>query len=77
MRDAAGRPVALARVSFTSAPVPLPDVAALTDAAGRFTLTAPRPGRYEISVFSDDAGSAAATVDVRPGGARVQIDLPR
>jgi protocatechuate 3,4-dioxygenase beta subunit len=77
VRDAAGEPVALARVSFTAGPTALPDIAALTDATGRFTLSAPQPGRYEISVVSDDAGASTATVEIPTGGARVQIDLPR
>ncbi len=76
VRDAAGRPVAVARVAFTGGPGPLPEIAALTGADGRFTLSAPQPGRYEIAVFSDDGTSAAAVVDVSAAGAEVVIDLP-
>jgi hypothetical protein len=75
VRDAAGEPMVLARVSLTAGPAPLPDIAALTDAAGRFTITVPRPGRYQISAFTD-GGSAVATVDVPAGGTQVDLRLP-
>jgi len=39
VRDPNGRPVADARIYFIGGPVPLPDIAALTDAAGAFSLT--------------------------------------
>ena len=75
--DAAGRPVAGARVYVVSAPVAMPDVAALSDAQGRFTLGAPKPGRYEIGATSDMHGSARATVDVGDRGATLRLRLPR
>jgi len=53
VHDPEGRPVAGARVLFTSAPAPLPDVAALTGADGSFTLAAPEPGSYELAVHAD------------------------
>ena len=69
--DAAGTPVAQARVYITRAPGPVPDVAALSGADGRFTLAAARPGVYEIACSTDTQGSAAATVEVgaKRGGA--------
>ena len=51
--DAKGNPVEGARVYFIEGPVPLPDIAALTDDAGRFRLTAPVPGNYELEVASE------------------------
>ena len=75
VRDAAGRPVAVARVAFTAGPGPLPEIAALTDAEGRFVLSAPQPGRYELAVHGEDGSSAAATVDVPAAGADVVIEL--
>lgn len=54
VRDLSGNPVPKARVSFTAGPVPLPDIAALTDAKGTFTLSAPVPGEYIIEVVSDE-----------------------
>ena len=44
VRDQHGAPLAEARVYFAGGPVPLPDVAAMTDATGTFQLTAPVPG---------------------------------
>lgn len=71
--DAAGSPVASARVYFISGPGNLPEVAALTDAAGRFALAAPQPGTYRIGCASDADGAADAEVPV--GTAEVVIDL--
>jgi hypothetical protein len=75
VRDAAGAPIALARVSFTAGPAPLPDVAALTDAAGHFAITAPQPGRYEVTAFTDDGGSAAASVDVQATDVQLRLTV--
>ena len=70
--DAAGAPVAGARVFIAKAPGAVPDVAALTGADGRFTLAAPRPGHYEIACNADAQGSAGASVEV---GARAGAEL--
>ena len=76
VRDARGAPVALARVWFRSGPGALPDVAALTDGQGRFTLSAPRAGSYEIGCSTDTLGSARAGIVVRDQGVQVEIVLP-
>ena len=73
--DAGGRPVAQARVYAVKAPGPMPDIAALTDRQGRFTITAPLPGGYEIGCTSDAHGSATAAVRVDDGPAHVEIRL--
>ncbi|MEV0122243.1 carboxypeptidase-like regulatory domain-containing protein [Streptomyces sp. NPDC050703] len=84
VRDASGTPVAGARVLFTDGPRPLPDIAALTDAEGRFSLGAPSPGSYTLVCRADPlmgpSGTAEATVHVEPGaraaaGGRVRVDL--
>ena len=54
VRDRIGNPVLQARVAFATGPVPLPDIAALTDANGAFTLSAPAPGEYVLQVFSEE-----------------------
>lgn len=60
VHDPEGRPVAGARVLFTSAPAPLPDIAALTGEDGSFTLSAPAPGSYALAVHAE--GFAPANV---------------
>ena len=75
--DAAGKPVAQARVYFSSAPGSVPDVAAMTDAAGRFKLSAPQPGSYEISARSEAAGTGQSKVTVAATDATVEILLKR
>jgi Carboxypeptidase regulatory-like domain len=75
VRDARGAPVAQARVWFHSGPAALPDVAALTDAAGRFTLSAPRAGAYEIGCNADARGATRVAVQVGERGAQLEIVL--
>lgn len=73
--DAAGKPVAQARVYISSAPGPIPDIAAMTDSAGRFKLSAPQPGAYEISARSEASGTGQAKVTVTATDATVVIRL--
>jgi len=54
--DARSNPVEGARVYFMEGPVPFPDIAALTDSSGRFALSAPVSGTYQLGVASE--GSA-------------------
>lgn len=64
VHDQHGRPIEQARVCFVSGPVPLPDVAALTDPNGTFLLTAPVPGTYSILCALDDGRTETRSVDV-------------
>jgi carboxypeptidase family protein len=74
--DAHGQPAPAARVFFVSGPTALPDIAALTDARGAFSLSVPVPGRYAIRAVSDRLGSATATVEVHgKGTTAVVIEL--
>jgi hypothetical protein len=73
VRDAHGQPVPAARVFFVSGPTALPDIAALTDDRGAFSLSVPVAGRYEIRAVSDPLGSATATVEVRGKGATTLV----
>ena len=76
--DATGVPVAQARVYITRAPGPVPDVAALSGADGRFTIAAAHAGVYEIACSTDTQGSAAATVQVgAKAGAAVELRLDK
>lgn len=73
--DAAGTPVAGARVYLVKAPGAVPDTAALTGADGRFVLGAAQPGDYEVACSTDDLGSASARAVVGARGATVELRL--
>ena len=73
--DAAGHPVAQARVYVVKAPGPAPDVAVLTGPDGRFALGAARSGTYEIACSTDRSGTASATVVVGAHDAVVELRL--
>ncbi|MEV0323259.1 carboxypeptidase-like regulatory domain-containing protein [Streptomyces sp. NPDC050658] len=72
VQDADGAPVAGAHVLFTDGPAPLPDIAAVTDTEGRFSLGAPIAGAYTLTCRADPlmgpSGTAVATVRVGPPG---------
>jgi hypothetical protein len=75
--DATGKPVAQARVYLTSAPGPIPDIAAMTSADGRFVLSAPRPGTYRIAADSDARGHGETETTVAANDVTVEIRLAR
>jgi hypothetical protein len=73
--DAEGNPVEEARVYFVEGPVPLPDIAALTDSSGRFALSAPVSGTYQLGVAAEvPAGFVQKTTRVDVGEEQ-SIDL--
>ncbi len=67
VRDPRDKPVANARVYFTEGPVPLPEIAALTDDRGTFSLTAPAAGTYKIACAADGFATQKTTVIVKSG----------
>jgi hypothetical protein len=70
--DREGTAVPSARVVFLAGPTPLPDIAALTDSRGAFTLSAPVPGDYTIQCVAD--GHAPQSIHVSVGaGQRVEV----
>ncbi|HVQ36305.1 MAG TPA: carboxypeptidase-like regulatory domain-containing protein [Pyrinomonadaceae bacterium] len=69
-----GKPVSEARVYFTAGPSPLPEIAALTDSSGSFSLTAPVPGEYVVEAVADPFRAQSSTVKVK-GGEQVRLDL--
>jgi len=62
--DARDHPVASARVYFTESAVAIPDIAALSDGEGRFTLSVPTDGAYTIESVSELHGAGKTSVDV-------------
>ena len=70
--DRDGKPVTAARVSFAAGPVALPDIAALTDSRGAFTLSAPAPGNYTVHFMADGYAPGSHQVAVR-SGERVEV----
>jgi hypothetical protein len=76
VRGPNGQPVPNARIAFADAPVPVPDIAALTDDHGMFALLAPAPGRYVIGCYADGytpAGAAVEIINSQP--ARIELQL--
>ncbi len=53
VRGRDGRPVDSAVVWFLSAPVDVPDIAAVTGDDGNFVVSAPSPGHYRLGVRAD------------------------
>ena len=74
VRDPLGSPVAQARVYFTDGPVPLPDIAALTDSDGAFSLSAPSVGTYTIECVAEGFTSTAVTVTLA-GSQKIQTEI--
>jgi Carboxypeptidase regulatory-like domain len=78
VRDRDGKPLAMARIYFTDGPQPLPEIAALTNDDGTFSLTAPQPGKYVIQCAADGFATKSVTVTVAQGKtAHVDIELKR
>lgn len=75
--DAKGRPVPQASVGWVEGPVALPDVMALTDAQGRFTLSAPVHGSYRLQCRSDAQGERQLAVQVGAKQPALRVVLPR
>ncbi|MBC8083650.1 MAG: carboxypeptidase regulatory-like domain-containing protein [Hymenobacter sp.] len=62
--DPQGRPVVGARGYFTAGPEPLPEIAALTDQHGQFSLSAPAAGTYQLGCTAENFVPATVTVRV-------------
>ena len=76
--DSRGRPLGDTRVSFESGPVPLPDIAALTNDRGEFSLSVPVAGVYQIGCVAEGFARATVSVNVPPGqDVRQEIRLKR
>lgn len=64
VRGAGGEPVPEARAFFVSGPEPFPDIAAVTDGEGRFTLSAPSRGTYTLECVAEGFVREAVRVDL-------------
>jgi hypothetical protein len=64
VRGPAGEQVPEARVFIARGPVPVPDIAALTDAEGRFTLSLPVRGSYEVACVAEGYAPSSTTIEV-------------
>lgn len=72
------QPVAEARVYFVAGPVALPDITTLTNSAGKFSLSAPVDGTYQIGCTVDGFETATASVAITKGqNAHLEISLKR
>jgi len=69
------QPVADARVYFVDGPVLLPDVAILTNSNGRFSLTAPAAGTYQIGCTVEGFTPTTVTVNVTSGQQDTQVQI--
>jgi carboxypeptidase family protein len=74
VRGPAGDPVPQARVYLAGGPVPLPDIAALTDAEGRFAMTLPAAGTYELACTAEGLAPASTTVEAA-GEQELRLEL--
>jgi hypothetical protein len=64
VRSSGGVPIAEARVYLTQAPDDVPDIAALSNDEGRFTLGLTKPGTYRLECSAEGHETAGETVSV-------------
>lgn len=76
--DNSGEPIAEARIYFTDSPMPMPDIAMLTDSNGKFTLSVPLTGKYGIGCYADGFAPKTTTVMIESGQkSHLEIRLTR
>jgi len=63
VRTRDGRPIPGAVLAITSGPGAFPDIGALSDDDGAFSITAPVPGTYRIAANADGYRIAESEVD--------------
>lgn len=62
--DSDGKPLADAQIYFTESPMPLPDIAMLTDSDGKYSLSVPSAGKYGIGYNAAGFASKKVTVTI-------------
>jgi len=67
VHDPDGKPVSGARVYFTASPVALPDIAALTNDKGEYSLSVPVSGKYRIGCTADEFETLTRAVEIEKG----------
>jgi uncharacterized GH25 family protein len=73
-----GKPVAEASIYFSDGPEPLPEIAALTNDDGTFSITAPQSGKYVIKCVKEGFAEKSVTVSVTAGKTtKVDIQLKK
>lgn len=78
VKDKNGNPVSQARVSFVAGPVPLPDIAALTNDDGKFVLSMPVAGEYVIEVISDEFIKKSVKIKAESGSKKnIEVNLSK
>jgi hypothetical protein len=64
VRGPGGEQLPQARVFIARGPVPVPDIAALTDAEGRFALSLPAAGSYDVACVAEGYAPLSTTIEV-------------
>ncbi|MDQ3770836.1 MAG: carboxypeptidase-like regulatory domain-containing protein [Actinomycetota bacterium] len=77
VRDNRGEAVTDARLFFSAGPEPYPDVAALSDEAGRFSLSVLSTGTYTLQCVAEGFSPSETVVEVQEVGAALEIELTR
>ena len=72
--DASGRPVPDATVTVVESTSPVPELALLTDDAGRFSLRLPS-GRFTLEAHGPNDTKGRQTVEVSGAEVRTRIEL--
>ncbi len=75
VRDPSGHPIGEARVYFTEGPAAFPDIAAVTDDEGRFSVTAPAPGTYILECRAEGFAPKETAVTVPPSGQMLDVRI--
>lgn len=75
VRSRSGEPIVEARVYITKAPVSMPDIAALTNEQGEFSLHGPVPGSYHLECTAEGFLQESRTIVVEEGQPEVSLIL--
>jgi hypothetical protein len=75
VKDNNGNAISGARVSFVSGPVPLPDIAALTDNNGTFVISAPVQGEYIIEIVSEQLIVKKVKIAIESNNQKKHIEI--